>query len=279
MNYHSNEWIMEHLQFHTNYVYEKFPLDTIIGVFLRGSQNYELDDENSDIDSILLCTPSINEICQGVSPKSETIILPNNEHIDVKDIRVLGQQILKQSPQFMECLFTPYHYINPTYQEAWDQLQRHVSFYYSMDKIRMLKAMRGYAHEKYHALCHPYHSRMEYIEKYGYDPKQLMHLARYKELVKDFTLGKPFPDILVCQNPDIEAYLRELKSGKFNLEAAQRIADQTLQMADSYANLFIEHYQRDDTLFELGESNLKYDIANFIKTSLKLQFEEEFLNE
>ena len=55
--------------------------------------------------------------------------------------------------------------------------------------------MRGYAHEKHHALDHLYPSRAAIIEKYGYDPKQLMHLARYKEMVKDFALGKPFPDI------------------------------------------------------------------------------------
>ena len=38
-----------------------FPENKIIGIFVSGSQNYGLADENSDVDTKLIITPSIND--------------------------------------------------------------------------------------------------------------------------------------------------------------------------------------------------------------------------
>ena len=275
MNFHDDSWICEKLNEHFEYAKQIYDKKQIIGIFLRGSQNYGLDDENSDVDSMLLLAPSVEDICRGRRLESTTVIMPNDEHIDVKDIRWMREQILKQSPQFMECLMTPYSIITDRFYDQWLQFISHKHYYFNYDKKKMLKAMRGYAHEKHHALTHEYPSRMHMIEKYGYDPKQLMHLVRYKELVKNFTLGVPFPDILICSNPEIEAYLRELKSGKFDLAAAQYIADQTLQTADEYTKVFLEHEPDPSKVqCEITEGILDSDIADFVKHSLKLQFQE-----
>ena len=276
MNFHDDKWIMDKLQEHLDFAYNYIEPSLILGIFLRGSQNYLLDEENSDVDSVLLVVPSIDDICIGRQMKSTTLIMPNDEHIDVKDIRWFRGQILKQSPQFMECLMTPYYLIKPSFYESWNILLNHKGMYFNYDKKKMIKAMRGYAHEKHHALTHEYPSRMHMIKKYGYDPKQLMHLARYKELVKNFALGVPFPDVLICKDQQVENYLRELKSGKFDLAAAQRIAEQTLKTADDYANMFIEHEPDPDSKYqEMVESYLDQDIGRIIKESLKQQFEKE----
>ena len=276
MNYHSDKWIMDKLQEHLEYAETIYSPKNVIGIFLRGSQNYGLDDENSDVDTMLLITPTIDDICQGRKPVSTTVVMPNDEHIDVKDIRLMKTQILKQSPQFMECMMTPYALVHPLLGAEWLNFKSHNEYYFNYDKKKMIKAMRGYAHEKHHALTHEYPSRMHMIEKYGYDPKQLMHLARYKELVKSFVAGKPFPDILICDNPMIEEYLRELKSGKFDLEAAQRIADNILKTTEEYTNLFIAtEPDVDETKTKMVEEFLDKDIGAFIRTSLKREFEEE----
>lgn len=274
MNYHDKEWIEKKLQEHLNYALQYYNAENIIGIFLRGSQNYELDDENSDVDTMLLITPSIDDICQGRKLVSTTLVMPNDEHIDVKDIRLMKAQILKQSPQFMECMMTPYSLIYPHSLIPWSNFISHNKYYFNYDKKKMIKAMRGYAHEKNHALCHPYPARVEYINKYGYDPKQLMHLARYKELIKQFVLGTPFPDILICKDEGIEEYLRELKSGKFELAAAQRIANDILAMADDYVATFIAHEPDPDPVkVQMVEEYLDKDIGDFIKLSLKREFE------
>lgn len=276
MNYHSDEWIMNKLKEHLDYAEKYYDKNLIIGIFLRGSQNYLLDDENSDVDSVLLINPSLDDICRGKKMESHTLILPNDEHIDVKDIRWFRGQIEKQSPQFMECLMTPYFFIYPHSIIPWSNICKHKEMYFNYDKKKMIKAMRGYAHEKHHALTHEYPSRMHMIEKYGYDPKQLMHLARYKELVKNFTLGVPFPEILICKDHDIEEYLRELKSGKFDLLAAQRLADQILKTADNYTQLFLENEpDPDPKLCEMVQSYLDKDFGEAIKYSIYQQLGKE----
>ena len=60
---------------------------------LQGSQNYGLDvydeDYMSDIDTKAVILPSFEDFVYNRQPVSETIVLENNEHIDVKDIRVM----------------------------------------------------------------------------------------------------------------------------------------------------------------------------------------------
>ena len=276
MNYHSDEWIKEKLQEHYKYACEHYDEKLIIGLFLRGSQNYGLDDENSDVDTMLLVNPSIEDICLAKKPISTTWILSNDEHIDVKDIRLMQGQILKQSPQFMECLMTPYFILGSQAFIPWNNFINHKEYWFNYDRKKMIKAMRGYAHEKHHALEHVYPSRANIIEQFGYDPKQLMHLARYKQLVKEFALGKPFPDILICNDPEVEAYLRELKSGKFNIDSARRFADEILETADKYTQLVIDHEpDADKEKCKLIEDKLAYDIAKFVEYSLRQQFERE----
>ena len=50
-----------------------------------------------------------------------------------------------------------------------------VKYYFNYDRKKMVKAMRGYAHEKHHALDHLYPSRAAIIEKYGYGPFDRIH--------------------------------------------------------------------------------------------------------
>ena len=64
----------------------------VVAIFLQGSQNYNLDEYSdeymSDIDTKCIILPTLNDIVSGKSPYSSTHICNNNEHIDIKDIRV-----------------------------------------------------------------------------------------------------------------------------------------------------------------------------------------------
>ena len=48
MNYHSDNWINEKVHDHYMEAREYFPDNSIVGIFLQGSQNYGLDYEGSD---------------------------------------------------------------------------------------------------------------------------------------------------------------------------------------------------------------------------------------
>ena len=70
-------------------------------VALQGSQNYDLAYENSDIDTKCLIMPRFNDIVFNHKPISTTYIRYNNEHIDVKDIRLYFEQFWKQNIDFL----------------------------------------------------------------------------------------------------------------------------------------------------------------------------------
>lgn len=58
-----------------------------VGLFLQGSQNYNLDYEGSDIDTKAIMLPSFSDFVLNAKPLSTTHIMENNEHVDFKDIR------------------------------------------------------------------------------------------------------------------------------------------------------------------------------------------------
>ena len=60
----------------------------VVGVFLSGSQNYNLQYEDSDVDTKAILLPSFEDFCLNRAPISTTHICKNNEHIDLKDIRL-----------------------------------------------------------------------------------------------------------------------------------------------------------------------------------------------
>ena len=97
MNFHSDEWIMEQLNRHYQEALTLFPEDRIVGVFLQGSQNYGLDYEGSDIDTKCIVLPTLEDLIFNRKPVSTTHVLPNEEHLDLKDVRLYFQTFRKQN--------------------------------------------------------------------------------------------------------------------------------------------------------------------------------------
>lgn len=96
--------IMCRLSEHLAAVKEKHP--EWVGIFLQGSQNYKLDYEGSDVDSKLIVLPSFEDFVLNRKPQSYTHIMENDEHVDVKDIRLMFDCFRKQNINFVEILFT-----------------------------------------------------------------------------------------------------------------------------------------------------------------------------
>jgi predicted nucleotidyltransferase len=193
----------------------------IVGVFLQGSQNYELDYERSDIDCKAIILPKFEDIVLNNKPVSTTIVLENNEHIDVKDIRLMFDCFKKQNINFVEILFTKYKIMNLKYQTLFQSLFDNNEMIAHYNNYASVNCMSGMSMEKYKALEHPYPATLEKIEKYGYDPKQLHHIIRLNEFIKRYIQGVPYKDCLISLQKD---YLINVKKGLHTLEEARIIA-------------------------------------------------------
>lgn len=240
----------------------------VVAIFLQGSQNYELDEYSdeyqSDIDTKCIILPTLEDIVNSKSPYSSTHVCANNEHIDIKDIRVMFDMFKKQNNAYIELLFTKYYYINPKYEKLVMELKSLAEPISRMHPNQALRCMAGTSAEKFKALEHPYPNTMDKINKFGYDPKQLHHILRLNDFMKRFIAGESYDRCLV---PNHVGYLMQVKKGLYSLAEARRLA-----------------YETDQANKQLKEENIvvpefiDQDIVNALN-DLKVRFIKQFLRE
>lgn len=244
-NFHSDEWIMEQLNRHYQEALTLFPEDRIVGIFLQGSQNYGLDYKGSDIDTKCIVLPTLEDLIFNRKPVSTTHVLPNEEHLDLKDVRLYFQTFRKQNLNFMEILFTKYKIVNPTYEPMWNRLIENNEQIARYNPVGAVKTMKGIAMEKYHAMEHEYPSKVELIARIGYDPKQLHHLMRVKEYLERYIAGEKYADCLISRYDVALKRIKETEDPFYNLEDARKAADRFLNIVTSQADAFAAAHKDD----------------------------------
>lgn len=269
MNFHSDEWIMEHVIEHLHEAETIVPTKHIVGIFYQGSGNYGLDYEGSDVDTKCIVTPTFKEVALARKPMSTTHVRENDEHIDMKDIRLYVQTFRKQNLNFLEILYTPYCWFpNIYFYEQWKRLVEAREEITHYDPVRSVKSMMGIASEKFFAMEHHYPARMAWIEKFGYDPKQLHHLLRVSEYLDRYLAGEPYGDCLLTKQAD---YLKEVKQGYYDLEHAREIATRKYEDIHEKCNKFVAEHAKDpvdhsvddlldDVAYQIMEESVTRDI-------------------
>lgn len=231
--------IMKRVQEHYDEALQYFPEEQIVGVFLQGSQNYELDYEGSDVDTKLIVVPSFKDICLNKKPVSTTHVRANDEHTDWKDIRLYMETFRKQNLNFLEILFTDFYIINPMYKEEWNRLIEAREFIARMNPHRAVKSMKGIAMEKYHAMEHRYPAKIDIIDKYGYDGKQVSHLDRVDDYLERYIFGTPYVDCLIPTS-ERKPRMMDYKLQRVPLDVARVEAKQILDHVVFTADYFCE---------------------------------------
>ena len=221
------QYIKEGLNRHLEEFQKHYPDLELFCLCLQGSQNYGLDiytDEyKSDIDTKVIIIPSLEDVVMNRKPISTTYVLPNNEHLDIKDIRLYFDNFKKQNINFLEILFTNYYLVNPKYEDLWQLLvyfREEIAHY---NKNAALRCMAGMSMEKRKALCHPYPSIIDKIEKYGYDGKQLHHIIRMYNFITCYALNGTFEQCLEFLPQRDE--MMKAKLNEYSLEEAIEMAD------------------------------------------------------
>ena len=271
-NFHSDEWIMNRVQEHYQEALKHFPENHIVGIFLQGSQNYGLDTANSDIDTKLIITPTLDEIAKAVPPVSTTYIRENEEHIDFKDVRNYLQTFRKQNLNFLEILYTPYKIINPLYQKEWERLEENRDLISSLNEYRAVHSMKGLAMNKYAAIEHPYPSKVNIIAEHGYDGKQVHHLRRIEDFIERYIARKEPYEQLLHPSDNIRQELLDWKEHRYSLEETRAIADKSVehikQMVDKWDSLVAP--RENPAAIQLLE-DVQY---NILKISLKAELNQ-----
>lgn len=213
-----------------------FPEERIVGIFLQGSQNYGLDTEGSDIDTKLIITPSFKELAMNEKPVSTTHVRENEEHIDLKDIRLYIETFRKGNMNFLEILFTDYFIINPMYKDDWDILVAHREEIAHLNPYRVMQAMCGMCAEKNHALQHRYPAKQHIIDEFGYDGKQLSHQERVRHAMIKYANGETYWNCI--HEPFEPYYLKMMKRHGLRVEEAVAMSEWSLKEAKAIKDDF-----------------------------------------
>ena len=266
-----DEKIMNRLQEHYDYIKNDYE---VVGLFLQGSQNYKLDvytdDYMSDIDSKTIVLPTFNDFILSKDPVSKTIILENEEHIDVKDIRIMFTMFKKANISYLELLFTDYKIINPKYQSIIDELMKIKDDI--IDYPRLLKACYGMTLEKRKALCHPYPTIKDKIDKWGFAPKQLHHIIRLHLMLAMLYETRHLTKDVFVLDEEIRKDLLDVKTNKaeISLQDAIDSADGFCEMTKELVDKMIE--------FEWDEPQ-PAKLDELLIRTLRQYFKEDILNE
>ena len=246
---------------------------TIVGIFLYGSQNYNLDYEDSDIDLKAIVVPTINDIVFNNKPISTTIDIPDGL-CDIKDIRLMVQSWRKQNVNFMELLFTEYSYVNPLFYEFFRPLLAARETIVRYNEKRAVDCLRGFVYEKYYRLFKDTPSQHDEVTKYGYAAKQLVHMERLASLLEHYMKREPYMECLMVSPEERQKWI-DLKTYSPNPLSVDEVKERSQKVIEIVEDniLNAEKYYG----FTPSPQNEEVDkiFNTFIEKCLKFSFKKE----
>lgn len=233
--------------------------DKYFAIAAFGSMNYGLDDENSDFDTKMIVLPSLRDICLAKSPISTTIIRDNNEHIEVRDLRLFNRSWRKQGLSALELLFSPYFKTSNDF--FWSDYRWHREEIAHINPYSLAKYVGGVARTEFKNMTHATPARQAIIDKYGYDGKCVSHLLRLEDLLSNYLKDYPMEE---CFKPNRKVLMMSYKHQNLSAEYALNDAKTSLAAIDALVASVkpMEDNPRviaylDDMLYLILEENFK----------------------
>ena len=225
----------------------------------NGSVNYGLDNEDSDIDSKLLTVPSLKKLIENKRDNTTHIMSDNGEHVEVKDVALYMNTILKQNINFVETLFAKAVIVNPRYQNDWEMLYENRELIARYDTKRAVKCMYGMMIQKRKDMETWTEARAKSFHEFGYDTKSLHHLVRLHYFLQHYIVdGWSYEDCLTKRDDAEYNLLMDTKSG-INSIKASALADEYLIKSQRVADKYIDETDVSDI-----ELSNRWDIKGLI---------------
>lgn len=223
----------------------------VLYIGLYGSQNYNVDDEYSDIDAKAIILPILTDIIHRkvISTTYEC----ENGAIDCKDLITFYDVIKKGNFSYIESIDTEYSIGDKYIKELFKQFRPN------------LKSILGAMYEKRKALTHEYPSKHNEFEKWGFDPKQLHHIKRLNELMYVNITGDYHLSFLEYDEDTNRDLMIDLKRNKSNItkEEAELLADKIIEETKELLpkDYKYEPINIDDEINQYIENKLKLELA------------------
>lgn len=181
------------------FVKEKHPSYDVLGVFLYGSQNYNLDTDDSDVDSIVVLVPSVKSLlCEK---EVSTTYELEDHHIAVKDLKAFNKNLLTLSPMAVEPLFSQWEWINDKYKYIYQN-------YYQNYAQKIVMSCPAVLYDKVRATIKAM-ARKDYLTG-----KQYIHCRRLIRLLQQLAAGKKYDDAMWISDNEAPVWIETKCSDK-----------------------------------------------------------------
>lgn len=220
----------------------------VIYIGLYGSQNYNVDDEQSDIDCKAIILPNLHDIIFR-KVTSITIELETGA-IDVKDLITFYNVIKKGNFSYIEAIDTPYPIGDNYVKELFRQIRPD------------LKSMLGAMYEKRKALTHEYPSKELEFQKWEFDPKQYHHIIRLFDILSYInTTGKQISYLEYQESARQFMIAEKRNKNNYTKEQVEQSSNYIIEIAKSFIP---KDYKYEPT-------DLSIDVSEYIENKLKIE--------
>ena len=236
----------------------------VLGVFIYGSQNYNLNDKKSDIDTRAIVIPKFNDLIENKELNKE-LTLDSGEHLEVKDIRTIVKNWKKQVITSLEIFYAVEAYINPNYEIFWNKLKELSNEIVSYNKLNLLNTLLGMSISNYKG------EKETFIKN-----KNIANVLRLKYFYNSFfKLNKSFKESLrisdKAEKNRILKLKRSLELSSLEKEALKHEIDSYLIDIKMFLNLNTETFKK-----QINDEVLKY-LDLFVETCIKYYIKKELI--
>lgn len=200
-----NERIMNHVWKHYEYARDHYGEENILGVFLYGSQNYNCDLEDSDIDTKCILISDLYHLALHPYKTNHLhIYWDNRKEPEVCECMTIQHMVAnwkKQNPNFLEIMFTQYAAINPIYYEEWAKFLVKENYRELIAHYDMRGGILSAAHQAIHT-----------INRNPMNGKKIGNGIRLANLLENYTMGVDYAHCLSWQKDS--TMIRDLKAGR-----------------------------------------------------------------
>lgn len=114
-----------------------------LGVFCIGSQNYNLNNKDSDFDTVAIVLPNKDNLYFGNSYIDKSTIEYEEGICKIVDIKTFYKGLMNNNLNFLELLFSQYKWINPRFAKFFAKLQEQREEIGRVNEIKLLKGCAG----------------------------------------------------------------------------------------------------------------------------------------
>ena len=237
---------------------------TVFYIGLFGSQNYNLDTADSDIDTKAIILPSTKDILLGKPMVSKDFKMPNGGICQVKDLRLMMKQLYNGNINFVEILYTRYWKTPTEYMYFARELRNNAGLIANRDKYNLLFMVYCMAKQKLKRMTIRTENNREKIEHFGYNPKDFFTLIRLNSFFETYYKTGSFNIAMLSAARDYNIFVW-LKNGGLKAKEAGEIAIECIEDMQDKLDSYIDEYNNDELKEEHKWRNYKVEefLENF----------------